>query len=237
MSDREPHNWEKHKPYIELLAQVHNSCVLVAEYGVRYLFLSPNFKEFFGYDSSKLEAPEESGADYLETRIHPDDLLVLGNIQKRLIDFIFGLPLEQRTDYKHIFEFRALNKEQQYIRVISQHQILEIGERKDPLIMLGIVDYSPNQSDFEDVRFRLMNIKTGEVVPFPIVENSPKNITKREIEILKLVNNGMLSKEISDKLSISIHTVNVHRQNILQKMEVANAFEAVNYARKLGLMS
>lgn len=237
MSNPGSGNWEKYKPHIELLSQVNNSCVFVAEHGVKYLYLSPNFKEFFGYNSSKLQTAEEAGGDFLETRIHPDDLLVSSNIQKRLIDFIFSLPIEERTHYKHIFEFRVLNSEQQYIRVISQHQILEISEKENPLILLGVVDYSPNQSDSEEVRFRLMNIKTGETVPFAIIEDLPPNITKREIEILKLVNNGMLSKEISDKLSISIHTVNAHRQNILQKMNVANAFEAVNYARKLGLIN
>ena len=46
----------------------------------------------------------------------------------------------------------------------------------------------------------------------------------------------MLSKEISNKLSLSIHTVNKHRQNIMQKMNADNIIEAMEYARKLGLL-
>ena len=51
-----------------------------------------------------------------------------------------------------------------------------------------------------------------------------------------MVYEGMLSKEISDKLSISIHTVNGHRQRILEKLGVDNVVEAINYARKLRLL-
>ena len=38
---------------------------------------------------------------------------------------------------------------------------------------------------------------------------------------------GMFSKEISEKLNISIHTVNRHRQNILEKLQVDNMIEAI----------
>lgn len=51
-----------------------------------------------------------------------------------------------------------------------------------------------------------------------------------------MVSKGMLSKEISDKLFLSIHTVNKHRQNIMQKMNTNNVLEAIDYARKLGLL-
>jgi DNA-binding CsgD family transcriptional regulator len=46
----------------------------------------------------------------------------------------------------------------------------------------------------------------------------------------------MLSKEISDKLFLSIHTVNKHRQNIMQKMNTNNLLQSIDYARKLGLL-
>jgi DNA-binding NarL/FixJ family response regulator len=50
------------------------------------------------------------------------------------------------------------------------------------------------------------------------------------------VKEGYLSKEISDRLSISVHTVNTHRQRFLEKMGAANSMEAVMYASKYGLL-
>jgi DNA-binding NarL/FixJ family response regulator len=52
-----------------------------------------------------------------------------------------------------------------------------------------------------------------------------------------MADGGLMSKEISDKLFISIHTVNRHRQNILEKMNVENLSAAISYAKKLGLLA
>ena len=48
------------------------------------------------------------------------------------------------------------------------------------------------------------------------------------------IEQGKLSKEIADKLHISVHTVNTHRQRILKKLKVDNSIEAIKYARILG---
>jgi len=228
--------WNEHRPYVELLSKINNSCVFVAELQVSYLYLSPNFGEFFGYNISSEQPDNPYKDDFLEQRIHPDDLLILGGIQDRLFDHISHLPEEEQKNYKHIFEFRALDKNGEYQRVISQHQILDFSPQGNP-ILLGVVDISPDQIPDTSIRFTLMNFKTGKIVPFAITDPSETSLTKREIEILKLINNGMYSKEISDKLFISIHTVNRHRQNILEKMNVGNVMEAVNFTRRLGLLA
>jgi DNA-binding CsgD family transcriptional regulator len=47
-------------------------------------------------------------------------------------------------------------------------------------------------------------------------------LTRREIEILKLICDGYSSKDISEKLFISINTVETHRKKILLKLNVKN---------------
>ncbi|UPQ76374.1 helix-turn-helix domain-containing protein [Chryseobacterium nepalense] len=58
-------------------------------------------------------------------------------------------------------------------------------------------------------------------------------LSKRELEILKYIGEGCTSKEIAGILSISINTVNRHRQNILEKLKVKNSVsafsESLNY--------
>jgi len=51
-----------------------------------------------------------------------------------------------------------------------------------------------------------------------------------------LVSKGFVSKEIADKLFLSVNTINNHRQNILEKTNATNTSEAVSYARNLGLL-
>lgn len=224
--------WENHRPYIEFLSQVNNSCVFVSLLHVRYLYISPNFKNIFRLSFDEGMNFEN---DLLEECIHPDDLLILMNLQKRTFDYVFKLPHEEQSNYKHIFEFRAMGVSGKYLRVICQYQMLETREFGKPLL-LGVVDISPDQSLGAPIKFRLVNFKSGDIVNIPVIDDPAISLTKREKEVLEMVNEGMKSKEISDKLFISIHTVNRHRQNILEKMHVDNLLEAINYARRLGLL-
>jgi len=59
------------------------------------------------------------------------------------------------------------------------------------------------------------------------LESNKKTIlSTREVEVLGLVSKGFASKEIADKLFLSINTVNNHRQNILEKVRASNTSEA-----------
>jgi len=65
-------------------------------------------------------------------------------------------------------------------------------------------------------------------------ENLEENeeLTQRETEILKLAAGGLCNKEISDKLFISIKTVDAHKNHIMQKLKLKNTAAMVLYAVK-----
>jgi DNA-binding CsgD family transcriptional regulator len=56
-------------------------------------------------------------------------------------------------------------------------------------------------------------------------------LTAREMEILRLVNDGLESDAIAEKLFISIHTVDKHRKNMLQKMDAKNSTAMLHMAK------
>jgi len=60
-------------------------------------------------------------------------------------------------------------------------------------------------------------------------------LTSRERQILELISKGMNSKAISEKLFISEHTVNRHRQNIMNKLNIHNAVDLARFGVKEGL--
>lgn len=62
------------------------------------------------------------------------------------------------------------------------------------------------------------------------LESSPIIITKREQEILDLVAKGKTSQYIADKLFISVRTVESHRYNLMQKLDVSNVAELIRYS-------
>ena len=60
-------------------------------------------------------------------------------------------------------------------------------------------------------------------------------LSEREIEVINQIKDGLSSKEIADKLGISIKTVEVHRHNILKKLKVKNTASLINYINSTGL--
>jgi DNA-binding NarL/FixJ family response regulator len=56
-----------------------------------------------------------------------------------------------------------------------------------------------------------------------------KDLSMREIEIVKLIKEGNSSKEISSRLNIATRTVEVHRHNILKKLKLKNTASLINY--------
>jgi len=64
------------------------------------------------------------------------------------------------------------------------------------------------------------------------VEDDDMQLTKREIEVIKLIAEGLTSQDIADKLFISPRTVDTHRRNLLQKLNVKNTAELIKFAIK-----
>lgn len=73
----------------------------------------------------------------------------------------------------------------------------------------------------------------------PISSDFQKNfntLTKREREIVSLVVEGLTNQEIADKLFVNIRTVETHKTNILQKLQLKNSVDLVKFAIKNNLL-
>ena len=100
------------------------------------------------------------------------------------------------------------------------------------------VDYNlwnERRAPMERIKRTVINRKTGEILASEGVP-AHKKLTKREKEILLLIRQGFLSKEIASKLNLSIYTVHNHRKNILAKLNVDNVIEAINRAESFGIL-
>ena len=59
-------------------------------------------------------------------------------------------------------------------------------------------------------------------------------LSKRELEIAKMVCKELTSDTIAKTLSLSLHTVNTHRKNILKKIEGKNPIDLMNHLKSIG---
>ncbi len=63
------------------------------------------------------------------------------------------------------------------------------------------------------------------------------HLTRREIEIIALIEQDMQNKEIARNLGIEVQTVKNHVHNILEKLQVRGRHDAVRYAKEVGLLT
>ncbi|MBY0476239.1 MAG: response regulator transcription factor [Chitinophagaceae bacterium] len=117
------------------------------------------------------------------------------------------------------------------------------------LLKLGAMGYvtknSPQQEMFEAIlevndgkRFICSEVKT--ILSEQIFEDEnatgANTLSSRELDVIKYIKQGLSSKEISTELSISLKTVEVHRHNILKKLNLKNSAALVNYINASGLV-
>lgn len=99
------------------------------------------------------------------------------------------------------------------------------------------VVFTGEQYFSEEVKNKLLKYHTGKSHSNYHKFNPQKiPVTKREIEIIRLIADGFKSHEIADKLFISESTVVKHRKNIIRKLGLKNTAEVVKYASVRGLL-
>ena len=177
---------------------------------------------------------DEDGT-YRDMQIHPDDMDAVVKNAISVLRHIFSRK-EHIAHSKLIRQYRVrINGI--YKRITEEMQIIEADPAGNPWLSLSIVNISPDQEEPFVVKSRLVDTRTGDTfTPLDDLYDRDLILTAREVDILKKIARGLLSKEIADMLGLSVHTVNTHRQRILAKLNVNNSIEAVKYATVLGII-
>ena len=96
--------------------------------------------------------------------------------------------------------------------------------------MDGKIFLSPSISE-KVVDVYLQNQKSGQI------KSVLEHLTAREREILQLIAEGNTNKKIADHLCISLKTVEKHRANLMQKLDLRNTAALTAYAIEKGLVT
>ncbi|MDR2010269.1 MAG: response regulator transcription factor [Bacteroidales bacterium] len=120
----------------------------------------------------------------------------------------------------------------------------------EEVLKIGIEGYVSKSTNIQEIEDALYSVDNGleyfgrdiSKVIYDVVvakkkqnENSPV-FTPRELEIIRLCSDGLLSKEIADQLQISYRTVENHKNNIFKKLGINNSVELARYAILNGLL-
>ncbi len=128
------------------------------------------------------------------------------------------------------------------VQFVNREKEIQKIRRRYPSMAVAGIDFGMMQkpSTLIDITFTLYD-STEHIVQLlqkldqksqsqPNEKGGEENLTKREIEVLTGLVNGMLNKEIADALNISIHTVVRHRKNISMKTGIRSQSGLTIYA-------
>lgn len=92
--------------------------------------------------------------------------------------------------------------------------------------LLSIVPAIANKNESVKLKEIVNDIETMEDIP---------KMTSREQDVIKLCCEGLSSKEIADKLNVSVRTIDSHKSNIFKKLNISSTVELVRFASKAGM--
>ncbi len=225
-----------HTTQLKLLSELSNSSIFIFDLCRKELVFSSGLY-------AKLVDENDKSANgilsFFNHMVHHEDSVTLLKRWINSLKSCYNISPAERKNYKVINDYRMKNSKEEYIRVIDQHQVLELDKQGNIWLSVCFIDISPDQDKYTGVRSTIVNFKTGELVWEAL--NKQKNtenikLSTREKEILSLIKEGYLSKEIAEKLFLSVHTINTHRQRILEKLKVDTSIEAIKYSSELGLL-
>jgi DNA-binding CsgD family transcriptional regulator len=195
-------------------------------------FVSKEVEEVLGYP------PSEFDIQFMNGQLHPDDRSWFLAIGSCVVDFFSHLAMEKLLKYKVRYDIRFRKKNGDYARILYQGILLEHDEKGRFLRTLSVhTDITHLKQEGKPVlSFIGMDGEPTyqDVVGKNTFTESKEDLTKREKEVLALLIDGKLSKEISDILRISKQTVDTHRKNMLHKKKLGNTGELISKAIKCG---
>lgn len=120
-----------------------------------------------------------------------------------------------------------------------------------PAIKAGAMGYLLKDSEPEELITAIRKVSRGEPSLHPTVAKmvleelsqpvkkplTPDPLTEREVDIVRLVAQGLSNRQIADQLVIGEATVRTHVGNVLNKLQLANRVQATLYALREGLTS
>lgn len=185
-------------------------------------------------------APKDFTLDKFFDSIHPSDKEIFMKHEHLALDFCLSLAIENQKDYKIVHDYRLRKANGTYIRILQQTAAYEVSDKVVLKTIIQHMDIS-NIKDNSAAELHFIG-SNGQPSYYNIESKSDINkqstlkFTKRELEIINLLDQAKTSEEIAKDLFISIHTVRTHRKNILQKTGCENTIDLLKIVKSLKLL-
>jgi DNA-binding NarL/FixJ family response regulator len=160
---------------------------------------------------------------------------------------IMDYKMGETTGLETIRRIRRFKRRMKIIILSNYNELVYVESVRDA----GAKGYLLKDIESEELSKAITTVLEGGIyysneIALKLIESKENNetatrlmkakLTKREIEVLKLIAMELSNKQIAKKLFISIKTVDSHRQNLVHKLNVKNSVGLVKAAYKMKLL-
>ncbi|NRD21212.1 PAS domain-containing protein [Winogradskyella eckloniae] len=192
-------------------------------------YISKNFKACLGIDPNELKT---KGMRYFWSKIHPDDVDAWLEALNGLMEYTLSeIPENKRKDANYTWNFRIKNADDVYVNIVQNTTPLVFDSTGKPII--GLAHYTVLSANIKmEITASAKLLNDNQEYETKYFNNYSQKllsegISHRERDIVRLLVLNHTSKEISEKLNISPHTVDTHRRNILKKLNISSTGELI----------
>lgn len=218
--------------YAENLAKIENVVVVVSDIknNVSKIY-SGKFGTLLGIENYRHENSiwEKSILDLMDEAEQEEKYL--GEL--RFFNFLRHKPRSSRPNYYMASKLRIKTVRGDIVNIL--HRMYYIYSADYDSVCYSLCLYGCLAFDFAG-KALVINSVTGVTEALTSVKDI-SILSKRELQVLKLIDSGKTSADIAEILSISKNTVSRHRQEILVKLQVKNSMEACRIAKSMELIS
>lgn len=179
---------------------------------IMFLFVSDGVRKMIGTE------PGELNPGHFVEVVHPDDLNRLGLLRAQTFIVEKEVLETQKGSALVSFTIRMREPAGEYHNYLCQAYFFYSPVHRNAVYLLQViskVDWFKPQKNYYH-HYKGKDLSLFKYPDEQLLKTSP-GLSHRELEIIRLIESGLSSKEIAEKLFLSVHTVNTHRRNVLKK--------------------
>ena len=206
----------------------------------KYIAMSSNIQDLVGYPIHHFS---DEGVEFFLKITDKSDLSVcMEKVLPFNLSFLKKIPHEEHGQYVFSHNYRINAKGGNQVVIYQQYTIIISPHTGLPIYSLGLISDITQLKKDSHISHQIVRLSNeGHTSEKRIVFSAEYNpeysiLSKREIEILRLLAGGFNSREIADKLYISESTVTIHRKSMLEKSNSKNVAQLIAYAGKNNLI-
>lgn len=225
-------NLVKNNPLLHETLMMHGHALAVLDIKtMQYPIILGNVEKVCGWSA---EYFYEVGVEGYTSKFLPEDAVGLIEISKQINSYVPALSGTQIKHFRAIWDYRLLRQDGVITRVCQESTALKTDENGHIsyfLVYVSDITHFKGEgkqhfhlSGGNEARLGMIDSFSGKCSLLPM-------LSKRELELVKLIGQGLTSEQISSRLLISVNTVNTHRQNMIRKLQLTDTTELLNFIK------